>query len=282
MRVCVQRVRQASVTVQRELVGEIGRGMLVLVGIGQQDGEKQVQQMVEKLVGLRIFEDDEGKMNRSLSEVHGEMLVVSQFTLLGDCRKGRRPSFTSAAPPELAERLYELFVEQVAGQGVRVATGQFAAQMDVALVNDGPVTLVLLGPGAAADESAPFSGANDGPPLSPGEDFLSNAPSGLSFPTDLAGGAAVISIEPSPDDGASPFTLKPLVGDIPADAADHDVRTHLRGKIHQQRIETGLPHCEIGFEIVRKVGHFAQLYFGYPAGGIGLVEFGDFPQNTAG
>ncbi len=139
----MQRVRQASVTVQRELVGEIGRGMLVLVGIGQQDGEKQVQQMVEKLVGLRIFEDAEGKMNRSLSEVHGEMLVVSQFTLLGDCRKGRRPSFTSAAPPELAERLYELFVEQVAGQGVRVATGQFAAQMDVALVNDGPVTLLL-------------------------------------------------------------------------------------------------------------------------------------------
>ncbi len=139
----MQRVRQASVTVQRELVGEIGRGMLVLVGIGQQDGEKQVQQMVEKLIGLRIFEDDEGKMNRSLSEVHGEMLVVSQFTLLGDCRKGRRPSFTSAAPPELAERLYELFVEQVAGQGIRVATGQFAAQMDVALVNDGPVTLLL-------------------------------------------------------------------------------------------------------------------------------------------
>jgi len=143
MRVCVQRVRQASVTVQRELVGEIGRGMLVLVGIGQEDGPQQVEQMVEKLVGLRIFEDDRGKMNRSLSEVHGEMLVVSQFTLWGDCRKGRRPSFTSAAPPELAEPLYELFVEQVAGQGIRVATGQFAAQMDVALVNDGPVTLLL-------------------------------------------------------------------------------------------------------------------------------------------
>jgi len=143
MRVCVQRVRQASVTVQRELVGEIGRGMLVLVGIGQQDGHQQVEQMVEKLVGLRIFEDDQGKMNRSLSEVHGEMLVVSQFTLWGDCRKGRRPSFTSAAPPELAEPLYELFVEQVAGQGIRVATGQFAAQMDVALVNDGPGTLLL-------------------------------------------------------------------------------------------------------------------------------------------
>jgi len=131
------------VTVQRELVGEIGRGMLVLVGIGQQDGEQQVQQMVEKLVGLRIFEDDEGKMNHSLAEVHGEMLVVSQFTLWGDCRKGRRPSFTSAAAPELAERLYEHFVERVAEQGIRVATGQFAARMDVALVNDGPVTLVL-------------------------------------------------------------------------------------------------------------------------------------------
>ena len=130
-------------TVERELVGEIGRGMLVLVGIGTEDGEEQVQQMVEKLVGLRIFEDDEGKMNRSLTEVHGEMLVVSQFTLWGDCRKGRRPSFTSAAAPELAERLYERFVERVAEQGIRVATGQFAAQMDVALVNDGPVTLVL-------------------------------------------------------------------------------------------------------------------------------------------
>ena len=130
-------------TVERELVGEIGRGMLVLVGIGKEDGEEQVLQMVEKLVGLRIFEDDEGKMNRSLTEVHGEMLVVSQFTLWGDCRKGRRPSFTSAAPPELAEPLYESFVERVAEQGIRVATGQFAAQMDVALVNDGPVTLVL-------------------------------------------------------------------------------------------------------------------------------------------
>ena len=130
-------------TVERELVGEIGRGMLVLVGIGTEDGEEQVQQMVEKLVGLRIFEDDEGKMNRSLADVHGEMLVVSQFTLWGDCRKGRRPSFTSAAAPELAERLYESFVERVAEQGIRVATGQFAAQMDVALVNDGPVTLVL-------------------------------------------------------------------------------------------------------------------------------------------
>ena len=130
-------------TVERELVGEIGRGMLVLVGIGTEDGEEQVQQMVEKLVGLRIFEDDEGKMNRSLVDVHGEMLVVSQFTLWGDCRKGRRPSFTSAAPPELAEPLYESFVERVAEQGIRVATGQFAAQMDVALVNDGPVTLVL-------------------------------------------------------------------------------------------------------------------------------------------
>ena len=130
-------------TVERELVGEIGRGMLVLVGIGTEDGEEQVQQMVEKLVGLRIFEDDEGKMNRSLADVHGEMLVVSQFTLWADCRKGRRPSFTSASLPELAEQPYDSFVERVAQQGIRVATGQFAAQMDVALINDGPVTLVL-------------------------------------------------------------------------------------------------------------------------------------------
>ena len=143
MRVCIQRVRQASVRVNRELVGEIGGGMLVLLGVGQQDGEEQVTQLVDKLVGLRIFADDDGKMNRSLLETGGAMLVVSQFTLWGDCRKGRRPSFTAAAPPELAEQLYERFVEQVAEQGIRVATGQFAAQMDVSLVNDGPVTLVL-------------------------------------------------------------------------------------------------------------------------------------------
>jgi D-tyrosyl-tRNA(Tyr) deacylase len=143
MRVCIQRVRQASVRVNRELVGEIGSGMLVLLGVGQQDGEEQVTQLVDKLVGLRIFADDDGKMNRSLLETGGAMLVVSQFTLWGDCRKGRRPSFTAAAPPELAEQLYERFVEQVAEQGIRVATGQFAAQMDVSLVNDGPVTLVL-------------------------------------------------------------------------------------------------------------------------------------------
>ena len=143
MRVCIQRVRQAAVRVNRELVGEIGSGMLVLLGVGQQDGEEQVTQLVDKLVGLRIFADDDGKMNRSLLETGGAMLVVSQFTLWGDCRKGRRPSFTAAAPPELAEQLYERFVEQVAEQGIRVATGQFAAQMDVALVNDGPVTLLL-------------------------------------------------------------------------------------------------------------------------------------------
>lgn len=143
MRVCVQRVRQASVHVDRELIGEIGQGLLVLVGIGREDGEAEVEQMVDKLIGLRVFSDEEGKMNLSLRDVQGEMLVVSQFTLWGDCRKGRRPSFIAAAEPETAERLYERFVERVAEQGVRVATGQFAAQMEVSLVNDGPVTLVL-------------------------------------------------------------------------------------------------------------------------------------------
>lgn len=143
MRACVQRVSEASVTVDHEVVGQIGRGMLVLLGVTQDDNQRDAQFMAEKTTGLRIFEDDEGKMNRSLIDVGGEMLVVSQFTLLGDCRKGRRPSFVAAAEPELAERLYEEFVAEVEGRGVVVATGRFRAHMDVALVNDGPVTLLL-------------------------------------------------------------------------------------------------------------------------------------------
>src|SRR5262245_49692445 len=141
MRACIQRVSQASVTVDGEITGRIGHGMLVLLGVGTQDGTAEVEWLAEKLVHLRIFEDDEGKMNRSLGDVEGAMLVVSQFTLFGDARKGRRPSFIDAAPPDLAERLYDEFVSRVRARGIDVQTGVFRTHMDVALVNDGPVTL---------------------------------------------------------------------------------------------------------------------------------------------
>jgi D-aminoacyl-tRNA deacylase len=143
MRACVQRVSQASVTVDGEVVGQIGRGMLVLLGVTGDDQQRDVEYLAEKTVGLRIFEDAENKMNRSLLDAGGQMLLVSQFTLLGDCRHGRRPSFTAAAAPELAEQLYEAFAAAVRRLGVTVATGRFRAHMDVALVNDGPVTLLL-------------------------------------------------------------------------------------------------------------------------------------------
>lgn len=143
MRACIQRVARARVTVAGAVSGEIGLGMLVLLGVAQDDTEGEVRQLAEKIVGLRIFEDDQQKMNRSLADVGGSMLVVSQFTLLGDCRKGRRPSFDQAAGPELAERLYQRFVEVVAQQGISVATGVFRASMEVELVNDGPVTLLV-------------------------------------------------------------------------------------------------------------------------------------------
>jgi D-aminoacyl-tRNA deacylase len=143
MRACVQRVREARVTVAGETIGEISQGLLVLLGVAEGDSENEARSLAEKISGLRIFEDDAGKMNLGLADVEGSMLVVSQFTLLGDCRKGRRPSFTGAAPPELAERLYELFVNEVRTKGLRVATGKFRANMQVALVNDGPVTLLL-------------------------------------------------------------------------------------------------------------------------------------------
>ena len=143
MRACIQRVTEARVTVADEVVGQIGRGLLVLLGVGQGDGPEQAQWLAEKIVGLRIFEDDQGKMNRSLDEVGGAMLVVSQFTIYGDCRKGRRPSFIDAAPPELAERLYEQFVEAARRHKVTVATGRFREHMQVSLTNDGPVTLII-------------------------------------------------------------------------------------------------------------------------------------------
>jgi len=143
MRAVVQRVSESSVAVGPEVVGRIGRGLLVLLGVAKTDTEKECDYLAEKIVNLRIFEDEGGKLNRSLMEVGGEMLVVSQFTLLADCRKGRRPSFTAAAEPELAARLYEHFVRQTAKLGIPVQTGRFQALMAVSLVNDGPVTLII-------------------------------------------------------------------------------------------------------------------------------------------
>ncbi|MBS0211027.1 MAG: D-tyrosyl-tRNA(Tyr) deacylase [Planctomycetes bacterium] len=143
MRAVVQRVSEAAVTVDGQTVGAIGRGLLVLLGVATDDTEVDVAAMVDKLSGLRIFEDSAGKMNLALADVGGAMLVVSQFTLLGDCRGGRRPSYTAAAPPELAERLYEQVVTQLRSRAVEVATGKFRAMMQVSLVNDGPVTLLI-------------------------------------------------------------------------------------------------------------------------------------------
>ena len=143
MKACIQRVLRARVTVAGETSGEIQRGMLVLLGVAAQDTEAEARILAEKTVALRVFEDDQGKMNLGLAEVGGAMLVVSQFTLLADCRKGRRPSFTGAAPPELAERLYEAFVARVAQEKITVATGRFRQHMEVELVNYGPVTLLL-------------------------------------------------------------------------------------------------------------------------------------------
>lgn len=143
MRVVLQRVREASVAVDGNTVGAIERGFLALVGFAPGDGEDAVEWMAEKVVGLRVFEDDAGKMNRALADVGGGVLVVSQFTLYGDTTRGRRPSFIGAAPPEVAKPLYERFAEAVRRRGVSVATGVFGAVMDVALVNEGPVTLVL-------------------------------------------------------------------------------------------------------------------------------------------
>jgi len=127
-------------------IGEIGQGLLVLLGVGKGDSDPDGRWLAEKCVGLRIFPDDEGKMNRSLADIEGSMLVVSQFTLYGDCRKGRRPSFVSAASPEEGRRLYELFCEQVRRHGIDVATGEFQADMQVELVNNGPVTLWIESP----------------------------------------------------------------------------------------------------------------------------------------
>ena len=143
MRAVVQRVSSASVTVAGEVTGAIERGLLVLLGVSVDDTQKDIVYTAGKLIGLRVFEDADGKMNLSLAEAGGSMLVVSQFTLYGDCRKGRRPSFIEAARPEVASALYESFCAEVRGQGIRVETGRFQQHMDVALVNDGPVTLLI-------------------------------------------------------------------------------------------------------------------------------------------
>lgn len=143
MKAVIQRVSQASVVVEGERVGAIEQGLLVFLGVGRSDTSRDVEYLANKIAGLRIFEDEDGKLNRSVQDVGGQVLIVSQFTLWGDCRKGRRPSFVEAAPPEMAEKLYLEFVDKVSAHNVPTATGRFRAMMDVHLVNDGPVTLIL-------------------------------------------------------------------------------------------------------------------------------------------
>jgi D-aminoacyl-tRNA deacylase len=143
MRAVVQRVSRAKVTVNDWIAGEIGMGLLVLLGVGEEDTESDVTYLVEKIAGLRIFEDSDGKMNLSVLDVAGSILAVSQFTLYGDVRRGKRPSFDAAAKPDSARRLYELFVERIRAAGLRCETGRFQEMMQVELVNEGPVTILL-------------------------------------------------------------------------------------------------------------------------------------------
>jgi D-tyrosyl-tRNA(Tyr) deacylase len=143
MRAVVQRVSRASVVIDGENLGAIERGLLILLGVTTTDSVLDVHRLADKTANLRIFNDESGKMNLSVADVHGSLLVVSQFTLYGDCRKGRRPSFISAAPPELAELLYKAFIHALRSVGLPVQTGRFGAMMQVELVNDGPVTLIL-------------------------------------------------------------------------------------------------------------------------------------------
>jgi D-tyrosyl-tRNA(Tyr) deacylase len=143
MRALVQRVSRAKVTINQWTSGEIGLGLLVLLGVGNDDTETDATYLAEKVAGLRIFEDHDGKMNRSVLDVSGSVLVVSQFTLYGDVRRGKRPSFDAAAPPELARRLYEFFVDRIRDAGLRCETGRFQEMMQVELVNEGPVTILL-------------------------------------------------------------------------------------------------------------------------------------------
>lgn len=143
MRAVVQRVAGASVLVNGHVIGSIDRGVVVLLGIGRRDTEAETGWLAEKIIHLRIFEDEAGKMNRSLKDIDGDMLIVSQFTLFGDCRKGRRPGYSEAAAPETAKPLYESFIRRVDSAGIRTATGIFQETMQVSLINDGPVTLLI-------------------------------------------------------------------------------------------------------------------------------------------
>jgi D-aminoacyl-tRNA deacylase len=143
MRAVVQRVSRAQVTVNGEITGQIGLGLLVLLGVGRDDTEADATYLAEKVCGLRVFEDDQRKMNRSVQDVGGSVLAVSQFTLYGDVRRGKRPSFDAAAPPEKARQFYEFFVEQIRAAGLRCETGRFQEMMQVELVNEGPVTILL-------------------------------------------------------------------------------------------------------------------------------------------
>jgi D-tyrosyl-tRNA(Tyr) deacylase len=143
MRAVVQRVKSSSVIVEGKVVGEIGKGLLVLLGVAKPDTSEDADYLADKIINLRIFEDENSKMNRSLLAAGGQMLVVSQFTLLGDCKKGRRPSFVHAAGQDQAVRLYERFIDQARQKGVSVKTGRFRSMMDVFLINDGPVTLIV-------------------------------------------------------------------------------------------------------------------------------------------
>ena len=143
MRAVLSRVKNASVTVDGQVIGKIGQGFLILLGITHEDTELQAAKLADKLTGLRIFEDEDGKMNRGLETVNGEILVVSQFTLYGNCRKGRRPDFLAAARPEVAIPLYEKFVQLIRDKGIHVETGEFGAEMMVESVNDGPLTLIV-------------------------------------------------------------------------------------------------------------------------------------------
>ncbi|MTI67641.1 MAG: D-tyrosyl-tRNA(Tyr) deacylase [Firmicutes bacterium] len=143
MRAVVQRVKSAKVTVEDEITGSINKGLLVLLGIGEEDDEKDINYLCEKIIKLRIFEDENDKLNLSLLDIQGELLVVSQFTLYGDCRKGRRPNFMKAAHPDVAKKLYKKFIEKCEEYNIKTNTGEFGGDMDVELINDGPVTILI-------------------------------------------------------------------------------------------------------------------------------------------